>query len=196
MSLIAPGALDNRVRVGKRVYRMRPSMYHVLGAQAALDDEELQPGDRERLAVWHLYAFPRPRDHRAAIRAALDALTVQSPYRIPEDAPRTLDLQQDEALVCAAFRQLYGVDLTREARRMDWRVFQALLSGVTDDTRLGGIMSIRAQKLPRRTAHNGEQIRELQRLKAIYALRRTGAGGDSFEDGLKRMVEVLASMAE
>lgn len=196
MSLIAPGALDNRVRVGKRTYRMRPCVFHVLGAQAALEDKELQSGDRERLAVWHLFAFPRPRDHQAAIRAALDMLTVRSPYRMPEDAPRTLDLMQDEALVCAAFRQLYGVDLTREARRMDWRVFQALLSGVTDDTRLGEIMSIRAQKLPRRTAHNGEQIRELQRLKAIYALRRTGAGGDSFEAGLKKMVEILAAMAE
>lgn len=195
MNAILPDALDDRVRVGKRTYRMRPCVFHVLHALAALEDEGLLPRDRERLAVWHLFAPPRPRDHPAAIRAALQALTAPPPYHLPGNLPRTLDLQQDAALICAAFRQLYGVDLPRESVRMDWRTFQALLSGVTDDTRLGGIMSIRAQPLPRRTAHNGEQIRELQRLKAIYALRG-GAGGDSFEDGLKRMVTVLAALAD
>lgn len=123
------------------------------------------------------------------------ALTSESPYRLPRDKARTLDLTQDAAMICAAFRQLYGVDLPREASCLDWRLFQALLGGITDETRLGEIMSIRAQKLPRRTAHNGEQIRELQRLKMIYALRPGKGGGCSFEDGLKKMVEVLAAMA-
>ena len=195
MIAILPDTLDDRVRVGGRVNRMRPSVFHVLHALAALEDEGLLPRDRERLAVWHLFAATHPRDRQSAIRAALRALTVPSSYRMPANLPRTLDLKQDAALICAAFRQLYGVDLPREAVRMDWRTFQALLGGVTDDTRLGEILSIRAQPLPRRTAHNGEQLRELQRLKAIYALHGD-AGGDRFEDGLKKMVQVLAAMAE
>ena len=198
MRSILPDALETRVNIDGRTYRLRSSVFHVLHALDALEDEALTTRDRERLAVWHLFCFPRPRDNRKALDAALHLLLEESPYRHPRTNKRTLDLEQDAAMICAAFYQLYGIDLTRACIRLDWRMFQALLGGITDDTRLGEIMSIRTRDLPKRTAHNGEAIRELQRLKMIYAVcpGKHGSGGQSFEEGLRTMVEILAAMAD
>ena len=185
--------LPRRVRVGRKEYRIRPTVKRVMAALSALDDEGLLIPDRARLFVWLLYRFPRPRPSEEAVNAVLDFLREEPPY-VQERNVETLSLEQDAALIVAAFRQLYGIDLPREADTLDWRVFQALLSGITDGTRMGEIMTIRGQKLPRRTPYNGEQIREIQKLKAIYAIKKRH--GATFEDGLKHMAIVLASMAE
>lgn len=185
--------LPVRVTLSGRVYRIRPTVKRVLAALDALEDDGLLYADRARLFVWLVYRFPRPRATEEAVNAALDLLREEPPYR-RMDGPETLSLDQDAALIVAAFRQLYGIDLPGEAGRLDWRVFQALLSGITDGTRIGEIMGIRARKLPRWTAYNGEQIRELQKLKAVYALKKRH--GETFEDGLRHMAMVLASLAE
>lgn len=169
-------------------------MWHVMKAQEALNDGALLDVHRAQLAIWHLYRFPRPRVSPEALDAAFALLNEPPPYRLPKGAP-TLSVEQDAALIVAAFRQLYGIDLPAECMQMDWRVFQALLSGITDGTRLGGVMEIRGRKLPKRTQHNGELIAEIQKAKSIYAITRK-TGGQGFEDGLKSMVEILAAMCE
>lgn len=186
---------DCTVLIGKRRYRLRTGVFWVMQARRALEAEDLRPDERARLAVWCLYLPPRPRPHHAALDAAFQLLKFESPYRFPQDGPRTLDMEQDAALIVAAFRQQYGIDLPHAALRLDWRVFHALLSGITDDTMLGNVMGIRAAKLPKRTQYNGDTIKELQKQKAIYALRNP-AGGQTFEAGLVKMVEILAAMAD
>ena len=78
---------------------------------------------------------------------------------------------------------------------MDWRVFLALLGGITGGTRLGEVEGIRVRDLPKWTPYNGEERRELMRLKTIYAITNPAKSGRSFEDGLKAMAEILISMA-
>lgn len=197
MKNILPEALDDRIEINGRVYRLRSSVWRVMQAIDALQAEDLQPEHRVMLAGWHLFKWPRPhkRQLAEAVDAALKHLTPANPYRSDGKKRKALDIEQDAALICAAFWQMYGIDLPRETVRLDWRMFHALLAGITDTTRLGEIMGIRTRDLPKRTAHNGEMIRDLQRLKAIYALQ-PGKGGQSFEAGLAKMVEILASMAE
>lgn len=196
MKSILPEALEDRIEIFGGVYRLRTSVWRVMQATDALQDDELLPEHRAELAAWHLFRWPRPprRQLSEAVDRALKFLTPESPYRSPK-GKRALDIRQDAAMLCAAFRQQYGISLPEEALRLDWREFLALLGGITNETRMGEIMSIRVRELPKRTAHNGEVIRELQRLKAIYALR-PGRGGHTFENGLLKMVEILAAMAE
>jgi hypothetical protein len=197
MTGFLPSALEAEVRLGGRRHRLRPTVFHVMSAMEALKDELLTLEDRVRLAVWHLYRFPRPRPTQAALEAAFKLLEegAASPYGSDPKQVQALDFQQDAGMLIAAFRQQYGMDLVRESAALDWREFLALVGGITDGTRLGEIMGIRTRELPRRTAHNGEQIRDLQRLKMIYRIREPRGGKKSFEEGLKGMVEVLAAMA-
>lgn len=196
MRSILGQALETRVKVGGHTYRLRPTVAHVRGAVDALKEETLLPPDRLRLAVWHLYAWPRPKPTQAAVEAAFKLLDEPPAYKRDGTTPQALSLEQDAAMIVAAFRQLYGIDLNREAATLDWRVFEALLGGITDDTRMGEIMGIRTMKLPRRTADNGAYIRDIQRLKMIYRIANPSAAGMSFENGLRRMIEVLSGMAE
>lgn len=195
MKSILPNALGVYVVVHGKRHRLRPTVYNVLMAMDDLNCPMLTPQDRVKLACWRLYSFPRPKDAREAVNVALDYLNEPSPYNTQNDKD-LLSLKQDAALICAAFKQLYGVNLPEESRRMDWRYFNALLSGITSETVLGGIMDIRGQKLPKRTATNGEQIAELQKSKLQYRIKHdVKTATRSFSDGLAGMAEVLLSMA-
>lgn len=195
MKNILPSALDTRVKVGRRTYRLRPTAANVLQAMDAIKAEDMTEPDRVRLAVWFLYRWPRPRDAAEALKAAFDLLNEESPYRPDKGAKQNLDLEQDAAMIYAAFRQQYGIDLRREVLRLDWRVFLALLGGITDATRLGEIEGIRQRDLPKWTPYNGEQRRELMRLKSIYAIRNPAKRGQTMQEGLRGMVEALIAMA-
>ena len=195
MKSILPAALERRVIVNGRAYTLKPTAANVLQAIDALNAEDMLEPHRLRLAVWHLYRWPRPRNLSAAVKAAFELLNEPSPYRSDGKNTQSLDLKQDAALIVAAFRHQYGIDLPREVLHMDWRVFLALLGGITDETRLGEIEGIRVRDLPKWTPYNGEARREMLRLKTMYAITHPAKSGRSFEDGLKAMAEILISMA-
>lgn len=81
--------------------------------------------------------------------------------------PEAYDYDIDQALILAAFRQAYGIDLSTAS--MHWWVFSALLQGLPDDTRFMTIVGYRTadtSKMPKETA------RQYSELKARYAIRR------------------------
>lgn len=198
MKSILPQALENRVQVEGRTFRLRPSTARVLMALDALRDESLAATERYRLFVWLLYRRPRPLGRRLipAVHAALELLKTEEPYRLHRTQEPLLDLKQDAGLICAAFCQQYGISLPEDGERLDWRVFLALLGGVGEETALGRVIGIRSAKIPVRTAYNAAQILELQRLKAAYAVRKSSDNGRGFEEGLIQMARVLAGLAK
>ena len=196
MKSLLPWALGDVVRVGGREYKIRPTALRVLAAVDALQDEDLTPAHRVELATRLLYRWPRPRASTEAVDAALALLREPSPYRSVGPDRQTLDLEQDAAMIAAAFLQQYGLRLPRDLAVLDWREFLALLGGITDDTRLGQIEGYRTMDLPKWTPHNGEQRRAIQRQKAIYAIRSPRARGTSFDEGLRKMAIMLTEMAE
>lgn len=193
MKFLLPEALQTHVTLGKRRYRLKPTTANVIRAMHDLENPMLTPTDRVKLACWRLYAWPRPKNAQAAVDAAFSLLNEPSPYKHLEDK-QSLDITQDAAMIYAAFRQQYGINLMREVETLDWREFSALLGALTDDTAMGGIMGIRTMKIPKRTQHNGEQIKEIQKNKTIFAL--TNSKKQSFEEGMKNMAMVLASIAD
>lgn len=194
MKSILPTALDTVVEVCGKRYRTRPTVAHVMLGQEALECEDLTPSDRLRLAVWHFYTWPRPKALTEAVNAFFGLLDEPPAYRKTE-GPQTLDWTQDAALLTAAFKQLYGIELWRDCWTLDWRVFMALVSGVTDESALGGIMDLRARKIPKRTQGNGEYIKELQRQKMIYAIRKPQKAGQGYQAGLASLFAELKRMS-
>ena len=112
--------------------------------------------------------------------------------RPKSDGPVYMDITQDWPYICAGFMQAYGINLY-ENRDMHILQFQAFLQGLPKDTKLMEIIGIRAAEIPEANKHNGKQIAELMRLKALYAIQGTE---QDFQTGLGNLFEMLKARAQ
>ncbi len=87
----------------------------------------------------------------------------------------------------ASFQSMYGIRLTRELRDMKWREFSALLAGLSHETPLGRIVSIRAEDDPARLRDFTPAMR---RVRAVWRSRQAKAMPqkkvDAFLEEMKR----------
>lgn len=56
------------------------------------------------------------------------------------------DIIQDFDLIVASFQSQYGIRLSRELKGMKWGEFKALLAGLSPESPLGRIVSVRAEE--------------------------------------------------
>ena len=83
---------------------------------------------------------------------------------------KTMDFEQDAALIYAAFLQTYGIDLYAVRNQMDWRIFVALLKGIPENTELSRTIKIRGMKVPERTKDNSDYVDSIIKAKRAVAL--------------------------
>ena len=112
--------------------------------------------------------------------------------RPKNNGPIYMDIEQDWPYICAGFQQAYGVDLytEKDIHILRW---QALLQGLPKDTKLMEIIGIRAMDVPAPNKHNQKQIAEINRLKAMYALR---GSAKNFQKGLGALFDLLEARAK
>ena len=173
-----PGAIEYQ---GKN-YALDLSYAAVFVAADVLDDARMDPRTRVAVALDILVKDPHPVDD-GLLEAVTELLHEDRPK---PDGPKTMDIEQDWPYICAAFQQAYGIDLY-EDKTMHIMRFRALLQAIPKDTKLSEIIGIRSATIPEPNKHNQQQIAELTRLKALYALK----GGSSMQDGWKHLAEVL-----
>lgn len=114
-----------------------------------------------------------------------------------DGSPRAMDFEQDAALIYAAFRQIYGIDLHAEIGKMHWNTFCALMEGLPATTRFSDIISIRTRPLPAPNKNNAAERAELARLKQKYRIRLTEDERENgFQKGLAKMAQCLIAMAQ
>lgn len=94
-----------------------------------------------------------------------------------------LSYSQDHAYIVAAFRQAYGMSL-EDIQRTHWWEFQALLSGLPEDTRLSQIMRIRSMDIDPK-ASPAEKLR-IQKAKALLRIKRKRRKGETGYDVISR----------
>lgn len=92
------------------------------------------------------------------------------PKKKHTDDTKTMDFEQDAALIYAAFMQTYGIDLYAVRNQMDWRIFVALLKGIPENTELSRTIKIRGMKVPERTKDNSEYVDSIIKAKRAVAL--------------------------
>jgi hypothetical protein len=78
------------------------------------------------------------------------------------------DLFDDWELIEASFLKQYGIRL-RQKDDMSWSEFCSLLSGIMPDTPLGNIVSIRAEKDPKRIK---EFTKDQKKIRNDWVLKR------------------------
>ena len=57
-------------------------------------------------------------------------------------------MNDDWDLIVSSFQTQYGIRLSKDLKGMSWREFSYLVSGLSHDTPLGTIVSIRSEKDP------------------------------------------------
>ena len=86
---------------------------------------------------------------------------------------------EDHALIVAAFRQAYGIDLV-SLRNLHWWEFRALLQGIPDTTVLSRVMGIRAMDIDPKDPPKVKVAKN--RAKAAVAIKRKGGREKTGED--------------
>lgn len=94
-----------------------------------------------------------------------------------------LSYTQDHAYIVAAFRQAYGMSLD-DIHRTHWWEFQALLTGLPEDTRLSQIMRIRSMEIDPK-ASPAEKLR-IQKAKSLLRIKRKRRKGETGYDVISR----------
>jgi len=72
------------------------------------------------------------------------------------------DLDDDWNLIVASFQTQYGIRLARDLSSMSWREFSYLLNGLSGDTPLGRIVSIRAENDPEALKHFSKEEKRIR----------------------------------
>ena len=141
-------------------------------------------------------------------RRALKGLTIQQkndlltdifeefinikPKRKSKDNKKVFDFEEDGEYIYSSFFMDYGLDLIAMQGKLHWRKFLALFQGLSDNTKIKEIMSIRGREMPEPTKYNQKEIQSLRELKAYYAL---GDVEENFQDGLSSLWGTLERMA-
>lgn len=183
------------VLVGRRRYPLHLTHDRVLFALDAVQDPLLTDADKLRLVLGLLLRKRVPASVRLQ-EMLLDAIMAEiAPQENAQDGPQLLSLSQDAALIHAAFRQTYGIDLHHVS--LPWETFCELLSGLPENTRLCEVIALRAKPIPAPDGRNSRYIDELLRAKAAVALDIPPAQQKtSFCAGLNHFARSMIAWAE
>ena len=182
------------VVVEGKAYKVFPFFNRVLEIYDIAEDEGMSEEDIVQTQFYILTKGKYTVDANTAAEVVRETLEqVNNVGRKSGGSKRTYDFNEDAFLIYAAFRQVYGIDLLEERDRLHYQAFLAMFSALPSDTRIAQVMQIRAKDIPKRTKHNSEEIQNLLRLKAQWALKPKS--GDTLQDGLWKMYEALYKKA-
>lgn len=180
--------LPETVEYNEQEYHLDLSYATFFSVSDMLQDERLLYQQKLSLALDMFVIEPHPEDV-----GLLEAIYKLVKGNRPKSAgPSHMSIEQDWPLICAGFMQAYGIDLYTD-KEMHILQFQAYLQGLPKDTKLMDIIGIRAAEIPEANKYNGQQIAELTRLKAMYALQGTE---QDFQKGLGSLFDMLKARAQ
>ncbi|MHC5217150.1 Gp15 family bacteriophage protein [Enterococcus sp. LJL128] len=95
-----------------------------------------------------------------------------------ENEPTTkfYDLIEDTPYIYASFRQDYGINLLKERGKMHWDEFNALLAGLSEQTKMRKVIDIRTMKIPEKCSPDERQkILDAKKAVALKSSREAVA---------------------
>ncbi len=185
------------IRYNSKAWRVNLSFDRVLEMFEALQDNDLDDGQKVEYALWLLIGRKIRRLSGAEQAELLELIRREYIDLKPAKSmsPRTFDFLQDAPYIYAAFRQTYGIDLFAEHGRLHWWAFVHLFLALPDDTMIKKIIDIRTRPIPKSNKHNADHIRALLRAKDQYRLAVSQEERDQqFAAGLRRMFATLEGM--
>lgn len=182
---------------------LRTSYQAVLRCYRVLSDPVLSDGDKVDLCL-HFLLHGRPllrlisRKRKTQLFTKLfDSYVNIDVQNNGKEGPRAIDFNQDAGYIYSAFWQCYDIDLLgKRGRRLHWWKFVALLSGLSDDTRIMQIVDIRTRPLPKPTKYNADTRLALLKAKSRYSLRISEEERQAqYQQGLAKVAMSLIQLA-
>lgn len=122
---------------------------------------------------------------------------IDIPGKKKESVEKLFDFNQDAGFIYSSFWQCYHIDLIKKDKNLHWWSFISLFNGLSDDTKMMQILSIRSRPLPKPTKYNQEERRQLIRLKQLYRLGISEEERkEQFQKGLEKIASTLYRLAE
>lgn len=108
-----------------------------------------------------------------------------------------MDFKQDAEAIYSSFWQCYGIDLLGKDKDLHWWAFSCLLSGLSEDTKLMQIVSIRTKPMPKPTKYNAEERKQLAKLKAAHRIKLSEEESQKqYEEGMRKMALAMHTWAK
>ena len=165
--------LPDRVKVGRRTYKVNLGFRNVLRMMDVLDREDLMPEAATYLALKCVMRHV-PRECGEIMKAVSELCFASGKKKKTASGPRLTSYTQDAGMIRAAFLQVYGIDLW--TADLHWLAFRDLMEGLpSEGPRYSEIISIRGRPMPKPTKFNADERKWLQEAKKAYALDMTEA---------------------
>lgn len=181
--------LDDTVIIDGKIYQVDMSFDNILLLLDLINDEKIPnhqkmlEGINMLLGISFLFEYYDWSAQQQIFNQLLDQLFPKTDSKLPHDVDgnpihlpsktekRTYDFKQDASYIYASFMQAYGIDLFEEQGKLHWTKFQALLSGLPEETKFKQVIGIRSRKEYK--GMSSEERKQLQELKEYYALPET-----------------------
>ena len=185
--------IPRHVEYRGHIYRLNLSFDCVLKAFDVLENDDISPDVRPRLAVVLLIKSRRLPD-TGILDEVLKIINDLTGTKKPgQKTARAMDFAEDADYIYAAFRQAYGIDLYKERGRLHWAHFIALLKALPDQTRMSQVASLRLRPLPKPTKYNAEERAALMKAKQAVALKSHGNIDD--EAGAENLRQLFGALS-
>ena len=181
--------LPDGVEVEGRFYKMDFDFRNVLKMIEVLDDDSLMPEARAYNALHCLCKRPK---NVFKVLECVKGLLFKAPRKT--GGQKVTDFEQDSALIRAAFRQAYGIDLYRD--KLHWIEFTELLNAIPEGSRYSEVVGIRARPIPAATKYNQHEREWLIKAKADVALKASEKElAERYQQDVANIAAVLMGMA-
>ena len=157
--------LPNSVTLDGRRFKLDLDFRNVLRMMETMSRNDLLPESRAYLSV--KCVCKRPKNATALLYAIQEMLFPESKFD-EEYHEKITDFVHDAALIRAAFRQAYRIDLYRD--RLHWIEFSELLNAIPEGNRYSEVVGIRARPIPAPTKWNQQEREWLMKAKMDVAL--------------------------
>ena len=182
--------LPYTVEYDGEIYKLTPAYDNVLSMFE--DIKGLDPAGQAEIMLYYLMETPV---YNAGVLHEVNK-TLFPPTKATKGA-RVFDFIQDGALIYAAFRQAYNIDLVEEQGRLHWWKFQALMNGLPSNTKFAEVINIRTRPIPKPTKYNQEERAALARLKQQFRLEISQEEREAnMQDGLRKLAMALEARAK
>jgi len=191
------GKLPYKIEHHGKLYKLRPYFNIVLQILEVQQQDWLTEQEKIEISLSRLVVgrLPKKIDDRINLLLAIYRLLFGDSEN--HSWLKVFDFAQDADYIYAAFMECYKIDLYEQQGKLHWNQFISLFSGLSEETRLMKIISIRAKPIPKRTKYNAEEISQLLKLKQQFALKVSDDERmRTYANGLKKIAAILGSMAK
>ena len=182
--------LPQGVEVDGKFYKLDFDFRKVFQMIEILDRDDMLPEAKAYKALCCLCKRPK---NVFKVLECVKGLLFKAPRKT--GGQKVTDFEQDSALIRAAFRQAYGIDLYRD--RLHWIEFTELMNALPEGSRYAEVIGIRARPMPEPTQWNKKEREWLMQAKADVALELSEDEiAEEYKRGVANLASLLKSMAK